>query len=116
MTGHYPLLSHDGGDTWVQAGVTGWNNASEPLNLLDNLWVMHKEGRFYYANIENGLGFSGYLTPVQMRNYTAKYIEFNPLTGAVSTCRVGATAQQKAVVSITGDITAARVEVMELLS
>ncbi|MCS6102353.1 hypothetical protein, partial [Shewanella baltica] len=21
MTGHYPLLSHDGGDTWVQAGV-----------------------------------------------------------------------------------------------
>ncbi|KZK70287.1 hypothetical protein A1L58_14715 [Shewanella baltica] len=112
--GNYPYLSNDGGETWVKASTTSWSG-SWPVYIKDSLWASHNAGRFHYASIQNGIGKGGYLGNA-MTNYGAPSICFSENTGVLTTCRLAGSIAQQVKVVVEGDITAARVEVMELLS
>ncbi|GAB1110723.1 MAG: hypothetical protein SwBeaMacB_13590 [Shewanella algae] len=117
--GGYPYLSEDSGESWVKCGTVSWGGGSIPIHVYENLWVCHRTGRFQYASLENGSGAGDYLSADSGIGYSASDIYLSPQTGVFYISRVNSNGNQNGQqcgIEILGDITAARVEVMELLA
>ncbi|MCS6270892.1 hypothetical protein G3489_14465 [Shewanella baltica] len=111
-----PVLSDDFGETWISSSGGGWDITKNiPVNLFGNIWVTHEGGLFKLVNIENELVVSVALGTAGI-NMNSKNIFFNPKTGRLYTSAVNNNISKSIGVSVYGDITYARVEVMELLS
>ncbi|MGI2045747.1 hypothetical protein [Shewanella oncorhynchi] len=111
-----PNISRDRGVTWLEVSGTDWSDCSKIEHVTEDFWVCHKNGRFLYANIENGVAVGGSLTPQVTPAYQSKFIRLDQKTGVISTSRMGFGDVQRCILDIQGDLTPARVEVMELLS
>lgn len=108
-------LSEDGGKTWFLAGGVSVSSGSTPTHLANCTFVFYRSGRLIYATLNAGNPVIDYLT-AQGLNSHCKFVGFNPSSGLVYTDRNAGSRSHQATISIAGDLSPARVEVMELLS
>ncbi|WP_447077591.1 hypothetical protein [Shewanella algae] len=110
-----PHVSEDGGFTWVQCGSSSWNG-KPTCHIAGNLWVSYIGGIFKYVDMPKGPGSetTGNIGAASI-NVTVSQIFIKP-DGTIYTARVQSDSVIEAKISIEGDVSSARVEVMELLA
>lgn len=107
-----PHISEDGGETWVQVGSSSWSSRIG-VHVKDNLWIANYSYSIRYVDMPNGMGsqVSGTLIAAAGYSFNHVFIRSNGeiyFPSDASLCKTG--------ISVIGDLSAARVEVMELLS
>lgn len=107
-----PNVSEDGGETWVQVGDSSWSDR-RGTHVKDNLWIAHYSAYLRYVDMPNGIGsqVGGALISTPSLAFNYAFIKPN---GDIYFHNSGTL--YKTGISVIGDLSAARVEVMELLS
>jgi hypothetical protein len=108
-----PHVSEDGGETWTQVGDSSWSQA-RGTHVFGNLWLGHFSRYIRYVDMPNGVGSEtgGGLVYTSALDIKSVFIKPN---GEIYTGPAGRTTV-KTSISVVGDLSSARVEVMELLS
>lgn len=112
-TNAHPLISEDGGETWITVNTSSYIG-NRVTHVKDNLWIGFYQSYVRYVDMPNGVGseIGGGLINTPPLDIKSVFIKPN---GSIYTAPVSAIGF-KTSISVTGDLSAARVEVMELLS
>ncbi|MDR8523841.1 beta propeller repeat protein [Shewanella fidelis] len=111
-----PCLSNDYGNSWLKVddGVA-WSGVAPVAHVYKDIWVTQRGGEYKLVNNENGTGVVVTLGSKGV-NMHASHLFFNSISGFLYGSKTASNGTNIKGINIKGDISPARVEVMELLS